>query len=217
MGKMYAAAPLLVFICLAAATHADHHHHPCHPPNVTGFMSVLSMKGEVKAYGAITYDSTANKLRFRSNESQPTNGSLGLDLLMFFNEGIFYEIDSKNESCEKKKLHCSMHPLDVPDGAKFYSLMSAGNPSINGEGLKVNIWTGQIPDSKGYYSASVTMGCLPLSSFYFTESGSFLFSLMEIENEIKDPDLLVVPSICLGQPLEETPEGTVNSFLNEFI
>ncbi|TNM85033.1 hypothetical protein fugu_009211 [Takifugu bimaculatus] len=217
MGKMYAAAPLLVFICLAAATHADHHHHPCHPPNVTGFMAVLSMKGEVKAYGAITYDSTANKLRFRSNESQPTNGSLGLDLLMFFNEGIFYEIDSKNESCEKKKLHCSMHPLDVPDGAKFYSLMTAGNPSINGEGLKVNIWTGQIPDSKGYYSASVTMGCLPLSSFYFTESGSFLFSLMEIENEIKDPDLLVVPSICLGQPLEETPEGTVNSFLNEFI
>lgn len=42
-------------------------------------------------------------------------------------------------------------------------------------------------------------------------------SLMEIENEIKDPDLLMVPSICLGQPLEETPEGTVNSFLNEFI
>lgn len=40
---------------------------------------------------------------------------------------------------------------------------------------------------------------------------------MEIENEIKDPDLLAVPSICLGQPLEETPEGTVNSFLSEFI
>lgn len=138
------------------------------------------MKGELKAYGAITYDSTANKLRFRSNESQPTNGSLGLDLLMFFNEvqftflpwgqnvtfffvfpalifgpstmnwqGIFYEIDSKNESCEKKKLHCSMHPLDIPDGAKFHSLMTAGNPSINGEGLKINIWMGQMPDAKG--------------------------------------------------------------------
>lgn len=135
------------------------------------------MKGEIRAYGAITYDSTANKLRFRSNESQPTNGSLALDLLMFFNEvithfsllmtkfhsfpamifdplttrqqGIFYEIDSKNESCEKKKLHCSMHPLDIPDDAKFYSSMSVGNPSINGEGIKVNIWTGQMPDSKG--------------------------------------------------------------------
>lgn len=52
-------------------------------------LNQLSMKGELKAYGAITYDSTANKLRFRSNESQPTNGSLGLDLLMFFNEVQF--------------------------------------------------------------------------------------------------------------------------------
>lgn len=135
-------------------------------------LNQLSVKGELKAYGAITYDSTANKLRFRSNESQPTNGSLGLDLLMFFNEvqftfppchiffsqpwnltmlwqGIFYEIDSKNESCEKKKLHCSMHPLDIPDGAKFHGLMNAGNPSINGEGLKINTWTGQMPDVKG--------------------------------------------------------------------
>lgn len=64
-------------------------------------------------------------------------------------QGIFYEIDSKNESCEKKKLHCSMHPLDIPDDSKFHCLMTVGNPSINGEGLKINIWTGQIPDSKG--------------------------------------------------------------------
>lgn len=42
-------------------------------------------------------------------------------------------------------------------------------------------------------------------------------SIMNVELEIKDPDLLAVPSYCLGQPLEETPEGTVNSFLNEFM
>lgn len=64
-------------------------------------------------------------------------------------QGIFYEIDSKNDSCEKKKLHCSMHPLDIPDAAKFHGLMTVGNPSIDGEGLKVNIWTGQMLDSKG--------------------------------------------------------------------
>lgn len=142
----------------------------------------LSTKGELKAHGAITYDSTANKLRFRSNESQPTNGSMGLDLLMFFNEvqfnfpplrkqwpplpkpwhlalclhfwqGIFYEIDSKNESCEKKKLHCSMHPLDIPDDSKFHGLITFGNPSIYGEGLKIHIWTGPMPESKGRKSA----------------------------------------------------------------
>lgn len=42
-------------------------------------------------------------------------------------------------------------------------------------------------------------------------------SVMNVDMEIKDPELLVVPSFCLGQPLEETPEGTVNSFLHEFM
>ncbi|XP_026184284.1 ependymin [Mastacembelus armatus] len=213
---MYAAVTLFLFMSLTATTHADHH-QPCHAPNMTGFMSVMNLKGEVKAFGAFTYDSTGKKLRFRSNESQPTNASLGLDLLMFFEEGIFYEIDNRNRSCEKKELQCTMHPLDIPDDAKFSSTLHTGSPSIEGEGLKVNVWAGPMPDMKGHYSMSVTMGCLPVNTFYFTESASFLFSNTDVENEIKDPDLLVVPSICKGQPLEETPEGTVNSFLNEFM
>lgn len=44
------------------------------------------MKGEVKASGAFTYDSMGKRLRFRSNESHPLNSSMGLDLLMFFEE-----------------------------------------------------------------------------------------------------------------------------------
>ncbi|XP_041808618.1 ependymin [Chelmon rostratus] len=213
---MYAAVTLFVFMCLTATTYADHH-QPCHAPNMTGVMSVMTLKGEVKACGAFTYDSMGKKLRFRSNESSPMNTSLGLDLLMFFDEGIFYEIDSKNQSCEKKTLHCNLHPLDIPDDAKFYVTITSGSPSIEGEGLKVNLWTGSMPGQKGHYSMSVTMGCLPISTFYFTESTTFLFSTMDIELEIKDPDLLVVPSFCLGQPVEETPEGTLNSFLNEFM
>uniref|UniRef100_UPI0037E7BBD7 ependymin n=1 Tax=Semicossyphus pulcher TaxID=241346 RepID=UPI0037E7BBD7 len=214
---MFAAVTLLVLMCLTATTHADHHHQPCHSPNMTGMMSVMSLKGEVKALGAFTYDSTAKKLRFRSNESQPMNTSLGVDLLVFFDEGILYEIDSKNQSCEKKKLHCTLHPLDVPDDAKFYSTVHSGSPSIEGEGLKLNVWTGPFSDLKAYYSISVTMGCLPISMFYFSETTSFLISNMEIEMEIKDPDLLVVPNICQGLPVLETSEGTVNSFLHEFI
>ncbi|XP_045895000.1 ependymin [Micropterus dolomieu] len=213
---MYAAITLFVFMCLTATTHADHH-QPCHAPNMTGFMSVMSLKGEVKAFGAFTYDSMGKKLRFRSNESHPTNTSLGLDLLMFFDEGIFYEIDSKNQSCEKKTLQCTQHPLDIPDDATFHGDVHTGSLSVEGEGLKVNIWTGSMPDTKGHYSMSVTMGCLPVTVFYFCESTTLLFSNSDIENEIKDPDLLVVPSYCVGQPVEETPEGTVNSFLNEFM
>ncbi|XP_047463977.1 ependymin [Mugil cephalus] len=213
---MYAAVTLFVFMCLTATAHADHH-QPCHSPNMTGFMSVVSFKGDVKAYGAFTYDSMGKKLRFRSNESHPSNGSLGLDLLMFFEEGILYEIDSKNQSCEKKTLHCNMHPLDIPDDATFLSTLHSGSSSIEGEGLKVSVWTGSLPDKKGHYSMSVTMRCLPVAALYFTESASLIISNIDVEVEIKDPDLLVVPSFCLGQPLEETPEGTVNSFLSEFM
>ncbi|XP_026228145.1 ependymin [Anabas testudineus] len=213
---MYAAVTLFLFMCLTATTHADHH-QPCHTPNMTGFMSVTNLKGEVKAFGAFTYESMGKKLRFRSNESHPANTSHGLDLLMFFDEGIFYEIDSKNQSCEKKALQCTMHPLDIPDDAKFASTINSGSPSIEGEGLKLNVWKGSMPDMKGHYSMSVTMGCLPVSTFYFSESTSFYFSNTDVETDIKDPDLLVVPSFCHGQPVEETPEGTVNSFLNEFM
>ncbi|XP_061596904.1 ependymin [Cololabis saira] len=213
---MYAAVVLVVFACLTDTIHADHH-QPCHPPNMTGVMTVITMKGEIKAVGAFTYDSMGKKLRFRSNDSHPTNTSVGLDLLMFFEQGVFYEIDSKNQTCEKKKLDMDLNPLDIPDDAKFHSTITAGSRSIEGEGLKVNIWTGSIPNMKGYYSVSVTMGCLPVSVLYFSESAPMLFSNMEVDLEIKDPDLLLVPSFCLGQPLEESPEGTVNSFIHEFM
>jgi len=177
----------------------------------------MTLRGEVRAYGAFTYEAMGKKLRFRSNETHYSNISHCLDLLMFFDEGIFYEIDSKNQSCEKKSLQSTLQPLDLPDDAAFHSTVVHGSPSIEGEGLKVSEWTGTIPDTKGRYSMSVTMGCLPVTTFYFTESTSFIINLLDVENELKDPDLLAVPSYCQGLPLEETPEGTVNSFLNEFM
>lgn len=140
----------------------------------------ISLKGDMKAFGAFTYDSMGKKLRFRSNESYPTNSSLGLDLLMLFDEvgdffikktkhrslnavflrldiwirlyilqGVFYEIDSKNQSCEKKTLHCTQHPLDIPDDATFMRTVNTGSPSIEGEGLKVSVWKGAMADMKG--------------------------------------------------------------------
>lgn len=49
-------------------------------------LNQMTMKGEIKASGAFTYDSMGKKLRFRSNESHLINTSLRLDLLMFFEE-----------------------------------------------------------------------------------------------------------------------------------
>lgn len=68
-------------------------------------------------------------------------------------QGILYEIDSKNKSCEKKTLHCTMHPLDVPDDATFMATANGGSPTIEGEGLKVTTWTGSTADMKGERNA----------------------------------------------------------------
>ncbi|KAM8835077.1 ependymin [Synchiropus picturatus] len=214
---MYAATLALVLVCWTATTLADHHHHPCHSPNMTGHMSVVNSKGEVKGVGSFTFDTTARRLRFKTNDSISVNTTHSLDLLMLFDEGIFYEIDSKNQSCEKKSLHTTVHPLDIPDDATFITTMNIGSAVIEGEGLKINIWTGLLPDSKVAYTKSVTMGCLPLSSLYYYESGALTFTFMNIEMEIKDPEQLAVPSCCQAAALEDTPEGTVHSFMNEFI
>lgn len=188
----------------------------------------LSMKGEIKAYGAITYDSTANKLRFRSNESQPTNGSLGLDLLMFFNEVeltflswgqnlIFPRPDSWPFGCtstgdilwdwqqEWELWEKEAALFHAPAGCSWWckvlqlnvcwkSIHQRGgvkNQYLDGANTWLQRWERCFLNCTielrpcwlfthlpGYYSTSVTMGCLPLSSFYFTESGSFLFRLV---------------------------------------
>ncbi|XP_023117721.1 ependymin-1-like isoform X1 [Amphiprion ocellaris] len=215
---MHAAVILLVFMCLMPTTHADHHHHqqPCHLPNVTGLMTVMDLQDPVKALGGFTYDSTGNKLRFRSNENFP-NASRHLDLLMFFEEGIFYEINSKNQSCEKKKLHYNHHALRIPEDAQFLATMNLGNPSIVGEGLEFSMWEGSVADNTGKYVISVTKGCLPVSILYYRKSTTVIFSFMNLESGIKNPEVLEVPSFCGGLSVEETSNGTVNSFLDLFM
>lgn len=42
-------------------------------------------------------------------------------------------------------------------------------------------------------------------------------SNMNIELDIKDPDVLVVPPFCQGLRVEETPEGTAYGFFDEFL
>lgn len=53
-------------------------------------------------------------------------------------------------------MQCTLHPLDIPDDAKFVATMNFGSPSIEGEGLKLNLWTGSMPDSKGERDVKIT-------------------------------------------------------------
>ncbi|XP_077360129.1 ependymin [Festucalex cinctus] len=213
---MYTAVLLFIFMCWTATAHGEHH-QPCRSPNMTGLASVMGMRAETRAIGAFTYDSMNKKLRFQSNVTVPFNATLDLDLLVFFDEGILYKIDSKNQSCEKKSLQNRKHPFALPTDATFLSTMTSGSTFIEGEGLKFQVWTIPTPGFKSQTIMCTTMGCLPLSTFYVTESSMFFFSNMNVELEIKDPDLLVVPPFCQGLHAEETPEGTVYGFFDEFL
>ncbi|XP_077596269.1 ependymin [Stigmatopora nigra] len=217
---MYAAAVLiLACVCWSASAHHDHqdHRHLCASPNMTGFLSVLGNRGEVRAAGQYTYDSQNKKLRFQTNSSIPWNVSMDLDLLVFFDQGILYKMDSKNQSCEKKSLQSTKQPFALPSDSTFMSTMTSGSLALQGEGLKFQIWSTPTPNLKGNAMMCLTMGCLPVSTIYVTESSMFMFSNMNVELDIKDPDLLAVPSFCQGLPLEEAPEGTAYSFFDEII
>nr|XP_057943208.1 ependymin [Doryrhamphus excisus] len=213
---MYAAVLFFVLMCWTATTRADHH-QSCRPTNLTGVMSVVSLRNQVKALAPYTYDATNKKLRFRSNSSNQWNATLEVDLLVFFEEGILYKIDSKNQSCEKKALQATYHPFALPSNAVYQATLVFGSASIEGEGLKANIWFIPTPDVKGQSIMSLSMGCIPISLMHVAEDTMLIFSNMDVEQEIKDPDLLAVPSFCQGLAVEETPEGTVYGFMTEFM
>lgn len=71
-------------------------------------------------------------------------------------QDIFYEIDGKTQSCTKNKLHISWHPLDIPNDAKFYTAMTMGSSSVEDERLKINVWGGDLPNTKGGLDAKKT-------------------------------------------------------------
>lgn len=211
--RMFAAFTL-VFICLSVTALADHH-QPCQTPNMTGELAVTNTNKGAYTVGDYVYDSGAKRLRFKVKES--FNSTVDLDVLLFFEEGVFYEIDSNTQSCKKKTMQPALNPLQLPSNAKFITKMQLGRASVQDEGINLNVWMATAPELKAPYFPSVTMGCLPVSTMYTSDSTTLLISNINVEVEIKDPDLLILPSFCEGATLEATPEGTVNSFFHFFL
>ncbi|XP_067085284.1 ependymin [Osmerus mordax] len=210
---MHAATALFIWTCLGVTVLASQHRDPCQSPNLTGILSVMSFKGEHKGTGHYIYDHEANKLRLTMNETYNVNNTLNVDLLMLFEEGVFYEIDIKNQSCAKKSLLAASHVLELPPDAKFNGNFVLGSMSMPGEGVKINVWTGVVPVEKGHYLVSTSAkSCLPLSAVFFSDSTSLIFSNMQIETEIKEPEVFLLPALCEGMELE----GTLDSFFALF-
>uniref|UniRef100_A0A8C8GJ18 Ependymin n=1 Tax=Oncorhynchus tshawytscha TaxID=74940 RepID=A0A8C8GJ18_ONCTS len=226
----FAFAALSIWLCLGATALAESHGpQHCTSPNMTGVLTVMALTGgEIKATGHYSYDSTNKKLRFTESEMHLNKTEHLEDYLMLFEEGVFYDIDMKNQSCKKMSLHSHAHALELPAGAAHQVELFLGSDTVQEENIKVNIWMGSVAETKGQYSALTTVGeCLPLSTFYSTDSITLLFRCVthltcikqcnsEVVTEVKAPEMFTLPSFCEAVELEETPKGQKNDFFNIF-
>lgn len=66
-------------------------------------------------------------------------------------QGVFYDIDMKNQSCKKMSLHSHAHALELPAGAAHQVELFLGSDTVQEENIKVNIWMGSVAETKGNY------------------------------------------------------------------
>ncbi|CAL8362419.1 unnamed protein product [Lota lota] len=127
-------------------------HQACHSPNMTGIISMADLRNGAVAAAEFVYDHLARKLRMKTVSwpaSTTANSSRSLDLLLLFDQGVFYEIDSKNQSCEKKVLHSAVSSMEVQADASFFLKTTLGSESVAGEGLTLDLWRGAVPETQG--------------------------------------------------------------------
>lgn len=164
---------------------------------MVGRISLLYPHGELFAYEKFTYDALGEKVRVRA-AGVDHNKPFHEDVLLLFREGVVYQISYKNRTCTKKPLKVTFHPLEIPQNATLQAQVILGSSSGPGQGLLVNNWMGDIPEQKGkYYMTFTEFGCIPLSTLYIIQDGSWIFSsFFNTIIGIDDPQDLIPPDFC---------------------
>ncbi|XP_036403977.1 ependymin-like [Megalops cyprinoides] len=198
---------LLVCLVLAVTTWAQRPKHCTSPPLLVGSLSVLGPKSDLGAYGKYTYDALGRRVRFFEVGSYK-NQSFQVDLLMLFAEGVLYEINWQNHTCTKKALKDHFQPMEVPKNATLLGQVILGSSSGFGQGLLVNTWSGEVPETEAKYMSTFTeFGCLPVSTLYHTEeTGGVIVSFFNILIGIDDPQVFFPPPFCQSAQLVGTTD-----------
>ncbi|XP_068615525.1 ependymin-like [Brachionichthys hirsutus] len=206
---------LVVLGCLLAGCLAQGPQPCTSPPLLTGKLSVLTQNEKLSAYAKYLYDALGERMRFYEIGTYD-NKSFTYDALLLYKQAVMYEIHDHNKTCKKLPLKGEFHPMKVPDDASLLGQVVLGSSSGPGQGVLVNTWAGELPESGGKYMATVTeFGCIPVSSFVHTEKfGWVVSSLFDNTIGITDPDLLNPPSFCLDKVSES--DGEAVDFLSLF-
>ncbi|KAL2094250.1 hypothetical protein ACEWY4_008969 [Coilia grayii] len=196
---------LFLAICAVCEVVLADQHQPCRGPSqLHGTLWVTASKGAPTSVGEFNYDAKTKKLHFKDDELH-VNKTDHLEMLIFFEEGIFYDIDSHNLSCHKKSLQNNYHILEIPANATHVTEGYLGSEFIGDQGVRMRKWKKKIPELNGVVTVATTScGCLTLSGSLFTEADDvLLFHFLDVETEVKNPKVFVPPSYCDGVTLED--------------
>ncbi|XP_063058781.1 ependymin [Engraulis encrasicolus] len=197
------------FLCLAlcsvgVAVLADHH-QPCRGPDqMHGTLFVTASKGAPTSVGEFHYDAKAKKLHFKDDEKH-VNKTDHLEFLILFDEGIFYDFDSHNLSCHKRTLGNNYHILEIPANSTHVTEGYLGHEFVGDQGVRMRKWRKRIPELNGVLTVATTScGCLTLTGSLFTEADDvLLFTFLDVETELRNPQVFVPPTYCERAALED--------------
>ncbi|KAF4111710.1 ependymin-like 1 [Onychostoma macrolepis] len=205
---------LLVLLALTGGCSAQMPHRCRTPPLLSGSMSVSARDGEDWAVVKYRYDAFGQRIRLWEF-GQVQSKSFHVNMLFLFRESVVYTISYRNRTCQKNPLQASFHPSHIPHNASLLSQVVLGGSSAPGEGLLVNTWTGDVPQTGGKYLATVTeFGCIPVSTLYYTEkTGWIVTTYFNAVKGIEDPEQFIPPSFCSDADTEDEELDFFSAFL----
>ncbi|XP_041635380.1 ependymin-2-like [Cheilinus undulatus] len=203
--RVFVALACLLVNCLAQKP------QPCDwPPKMTGEAMVNFTYDDNWVKMRFVYDAVGQRMRIFENITQD-NETINTDSLLLFKEEVAYDINDQNRTCKKLSFKGDFNPLGVPKDASLLSQVVLGSSSGPGEGLLVNMWSGNLPDGGDIIRTVTAVGCIPVSLIYKVKIdeqvvGWTVQSFFNNVIGIPDPSLLSPPSFCKDAKMMNTKE-----------
>ncbi|KAK0141605.1 Ependymin [Merluccius polli] len=194
---------LLCILSLVLLSAAAQKPKPCHaPPLMNGRFTLMDSSGLFPhSTGEISYDAFGQRMLIRTLDSNANFTTT--DLLMHFNQKVYYVVDWNDFTCQKRPLDTSFTPIQVPPGAKLMGQVIMGSSSSWGMGMLVNTWIGFLPTGM-YMTVFSEIGCIPITMSSNTTEGWATVSTFNWVLGNTDPMDFIPPPFCARAQLDLT-------------
>ncbi|KAK5848614.1 hypothetical protein PBY51_006212 [Eleginops maclovinus] len=196
----------LLAVCLAQKP------TPCKsPPFLTGALTISTQNKNLFAYAKYKYDSIGQRFWLRE-VGKLMKKNFSYEVLLLFKEATMYEINRQNRTCTKRPLKGDSNPMVIPKDASLLGQVTLSKSSGPGKGVRINTWTGDLPNKAGKYLSQITeVSCIPVSSLFRTKNfGWMALSFNNNAIKIVKPAQLDPPSYCQDVEVKAGDEEPVD-------